>query len=85
MPIYEYQCNTCQRVEERFFGSQVEVQKYEQIPQPCKPNPGARASGIGKCAGRLHRKPSAAAFTVGGFSAKNGYSGKMHGEGTGVD
>lgn len=85
MPIYEYQCNTCQRVEERFFGSHVEAAKYEAIPQACKPNPGSRATGLGRCTGKLLRKPSAPAFSIGGFNAKNGYSGKTSGEGTGVE
>jgi hypothetical protein len=80
MPIYEYQCSTCKRKEERFFGSLAEAQEYEKIPQSCRPNP-----KYGKCIGAMLRVPSAPSFSIGGFSAKNGYSGKTHGEGTGVD
>lgn len=85
MPIYDYKCDTCKRTEERFFGSQAEAQKYEAGGiRPCKPNPGT--GGVGrKCAGRMLKLPSAPNFSIGGFSAKNGYSGKTHGEGTGVD
>lgn len=78
MPIHEYICSLCGRKEERWFANHDEVLAKEQNPIPCKPNP------TKACKGTLSRVPSAPAFSIGGFSAKNGYSGKTSGEGTGV-
>lgn len=70
MPIYVYECDTCHRREERFFGSYEEMQAREANgPQACKPIPK-------KCAGKLHRMLSAPNFAVKGFNAANGYSNK---------
>lgn len=77
MPVHEYQCNLCGRKEDRWFANHAEVEELDQKTIPCKPNPK-------KCKGVLTRQPSAPNFTVGGFSARNGYAGKTSGEGTGV-
>jgi hypothetical protein len=77
MPIHEYICNLCGRKEERWFANHDEVLAKEKNPIPCKPNPT-------KCKGFLSRRVSAPNFSVKGYNAHNGYSGKTSGEGTGV-
>lgn len=52
MPQWDYKCDTCNRVETRFFGTVAEREKFEMGRLiPCKPNPKS-----GKCAGKLHRQ-----------------------------
>ena len=71
MPTFVYKCDTCGRVEDRWFASLDERTKYEEYgAKPCKPNPTRR------CQGKLHRQASAPSFSIKGFSAENGYSNK---------
>lgn len=70
MPQWDYKCDTCGRVETRWFATHQEMIDREQSTTPCKPNP------TKKCAGKLVRQASAPAFSVKGYSAENGYSNK---------
>ena len=61
MPTFDYRCQKCHKVHERFFTlAQGPTQQY-----------------CDACGGKMDRLPSAPAFTVTGFNAANGYSGKQ--------
>jgi predicted nucleic acid-binding Zn ribbon protein len=62
MPIYLYKCQRCGKSEERFYAS---------FKAMCL-EPSVRCIDDGA---RMERVASAPAFTVGGYNAKNGYSG----------
>lgn len=58
MPIYEYVCETCGALFERLVACSCRAD--DQIHETC----GTKAV----------RRPSSPAFTVAGYSAKNGYA-----------
>jgi len=60
MPIYEYECEKCGNVMERYFSSWTEGQMIRYLPCPC--------GHYG------NRKISTGNFRVTGANAKNGYS-----------
>ena len=60
MPIYEFRCADCGLVFERIWTLPQHIVGSALCP---------------KCQSPAPRIPSSAAFTVSGFSAKNGYSG----------
>lgn len=60
MPLFEFRCERCHRVEPRLYPS------YDQMVK----EPAVRCVG---CGSRMERLVSAPAFTVTGFSAANNY------------
>ena len=71
MPMFEYKCDTCERLEERYFATMAEREKFEADGhKPCKPG----ASLVNhKCLGKMHRQLAAPSFKVNGYCAQNGY------------
>lgn len=63
MPIYEFECTQCKQVEQRIYTS------FKRMVQ----EPAVRCLADNAL---MKRVPSAPAFTVSGFSYKNGYSGE---------
>jgi predicted nucleic acid-binding Zn ribbon protein len=62
MPIFEFRCERCKQVEQRF---------YQSFKQMCV-EPAVRCLHDGS---RMERIPSATTFAIGGsYTAKNGYS-----------
>lgn len=64
MPLYEFRCERCQQVEQRFY------QSWKQMVA----EPAVRCLKDGS---RMERIPSGPAFKVEGYSAKNGYTEKQ--------
>ena len=67
MPLWTFKCDTCSRVEDRWFTSFDEMREKEQRYSSCKPS-------LKGCRGKMVREVSAAAFTVEGYNANNGYA-----------
>jgi putative FmdB family regulatory protein len=61
VPIYPHKCERCGRVEDRLYAS------FEQL---CR-EPAVRCL---QCGSRMERLVSAPAFSISGYSYKNGYS-----------
>lgn len=63
MPLYEFRCDACGETMTRLLSNwQAATAMEKEICPFCKE-------------GVLRKQPSAPAFTVGGWNAKNGYAG----------
>lgn len=69
MPLYDFKCERCCDVKTMYFLS---FEDAERTSVWCD-NPNCKPVVAGATC-RMFRLPSAAAFTVKGYSAKNGYS-----------
>lgn len=65
MPLYVYRCDICGQEKEQLSM----VDDRDRAPICMVWTPAAKRHAV-----RMHRVPAAAAFTIGGFNAKNGYS-----------
>lgn len=64
MPLFSFKCQRCGQIEDRLYGS------WKQLSL----KPAVRCSADGS---RMERVPSASAFSVSGFNAKNSYGVKQ--------
>lgn len=68
MPTYDFRCVKCGHVREQRY------QSYAAMQIATDWGCGEPSSTQKRCTGFMERLPSAPAFTVTGFNAKNGYS-----------